>query len=245
MAPTRAEQFEDGLGRRALVSRSAHGDWRAAPDRPDPVDVLLASNAGRLEELIPIRLGAPGERREDHTQLLRKDRHARRARCRQSLPDGTCSRRKRGEGRRSAGHVVAALVTPYPRSGWPGSGVCGRDRRSRCGSCCWRPRGSQGPRGPNEAFAAAIRSGRVEVLEGAWTARSQPGRCFHPGRVQGAVLDQRPTNVTRGRVTDSRCTCARINTCGRSQQHREKPETPDAASAAGADSPHGDSHADL
>src|SRR6516165_10124349 len=57
MAPTRAEQFEDGLGRRALVSRSAHGDWRAAPDRPDPVDVLLASNAGRLEELIPIRFG--------------------------------------------------------------------------------------------------------------------------------------------------------------------------------------------
>ena len=57
MAPTKAEQFEDGLGRRALVSRSAHGDWRAARDRPDPVDVLLASNAGRLEELIPIRFG--------------------------------------------------------------------------------------------------------------------------------------------------------------------------------------------
>ena len=114
MAPTRAEQFEDGLGRRALVSRSAHGDWSPAPDRPDPVDVLLASNAGRLEELIPIRFGALGERRERPHPATAQDRHARRARCPQSLPDGTCSRRQRAEGRRSAGHVVAALVTSYP-----------------------------------------------------------------------------------------------------------------------------------
>jgi len=54
---SRAEQFEDGRGRRELIARSSHGDWTAASDRPDPVDVLLASNAGRLEELLPIRFG--------------------------------------------------------------------------------------------------------------------------------------------------------------------------------------------
>jgi uncharacterized protein (DUF2252 family) len=57
MTPTRAEQFEDGRDRRALISHSAHGEWSPAPVRPDPIEVLLASNAGRLEELIPIRFG--------------------------------------------------------------------------------------------------------------------------------------------------------------------------------------------
>jgi uncharacterized protein (DUF2252 family) len=57
MTPTRAERFEDGRARRARISRSAHGDWSPAQDRPDPIDVLMASNAGRLEELIPIRFG--------------------------------------------------------------------------------------------------------------------------------------------------------------------------------------------
>jgi uncharacterized protein (DUF2252 family) len=57
MTPTRAEQFEDGRDRRALISHSAHGEWSPAPGRPDPIEVLLASNAGRLEELIPIRFG--------------------------------------------------------------------------------------------------------------------------------------------------------------------------------------------
>ena len=57
MRPTRAQQFDDGRGRRTLISRGAHGDWAPAADRPDPVDVLVAGNDGRLEELIPIRFG--------------------------------------------------------------------------------------------------------------------------------------------------------------------------------------------
>ena len=48
---------EDGRSRRDVVPRSGHGDWAASADRADPIDVLVASNAGRLPELIPIRFG--------------------------------------------------------------------------------------------------------------------------------------------------------------------------------------------
>ena len=51
------EHVDDGRSRREVVSRVAHGDWSAAADRPDPIDVLVASNEGRLEELVPIRFG--------------------------------------------------------------------------------------------------------------------------------------------------------------------------------------------
>jgi hypothetical protein len=44
MTATRSEQFEDGRERRALISRSDHGDWAPAQDRTDPIDVLMASN---------------------------------------------------------------------------------------------------------------------------------------------------------------------------------------------------------
>ena len=57
MWATRAQQFEDGRERRALISRAGHGEWVPAEDRPDPIDVLIASNDGRLDELIPIRFG--------------------------------------------------------------------------------------------------------------------------------------------------------------------------------------------
>jgi len=61
MRATRAEQFDDGRERRALISIGAHGDWAPAQDRPDPVDVLATANDGRLEELIPIRFGRMAE----------------------------------------------------------------------------------------------------------------------------------------------------------------------------------------
>src|SRR6478735_11725904 len=43
--------------RRDSISRASHGEWAPAADRPDPIDVLLASNEGRLEDLLPIRFG--------------------------------------------------------------------------------------------------------------------------------------------------------------------------------------------
>ena len=39
------------------MPRSAHGDWTPAADRPDPVAVLQAQAASRVQELIPIRHG--------------------------------------------------------------------------------------------------------------------------------------------------------------------------------------------
>jgi uncharacterized protein (DUF2252 family) len=48
---------EEGRARRASVSRVSHAEWSAATDRPDPIEVLVASNEGRLEELVPIRFG--------------------------------------------------------------------------------------------------------------------------------------------------------------------------------------------
>ena len=44
-------------GGAADAPRSAHGDWAPAADRPDPVAVLAAQAASRVQELVPIRYG--------------------------------------------------------------------------------------------------------------------------------------------------------------------------------------------
>ncbi len=54
---TPQDRSEVGRAIRSGVPRSSHADWTPAPDRPDPVDVLEASNVGRVEELVPIRYG--------------------------------------------------------------------------------------------------------------------------------------------------------------------------------------------
>jgi len=51
------QQIDEGRSRRERISRTAHGEWAPAADRPDPVEVLVASNEGRLPELVPIRFG--------------------------------------------------------------------------------------------------------------------------------------------------------------------------------------------
>jgi uncharacterized protein (DUF2252 family) len=40
-----------------VVPRSAHGDWSPASDRPDPLALLEAQAATRLQDLVPIRYG--------------------------------------------------------------------------------------------------------------------------------------------------------------------------------------------
>ena len=46
-----------GKSLRNSVPRRAHAGWTSPADRLDPVDLLIASNAGRLPQLIPIRFG--------------------------------------------------------------------------------------------------------------------------------------------------------------------------------------------
>ena len=46
-----------GKGLRKQTPRSSHGDWAPATDRPDPLSLLQAQDAGRLQHLIPIKYG--------------------------------------------------------------------------------------------------------------------------------------------------------------------------------------------
>jgi uncharacterized protein (DUF2252 family) len=55
--PTQAERAAAGRALRELVPRGALGRWRPAQDRPDPVDLVEEANAGRLERLVPLRVG--------------------------------------------------------------------------------------------------------------------------------------------------------------------------------------------
>jgi uncharacterized protein (DUF2252 family) len=51
------ESAERGRGARAVAPRSSHGDWRPSPSRRDPVEILVAQAATRIQDLIPIRYG--------------------------------------------------------------------------------------------------------------------------------------------------------------------------------------------
>src|SRR5215468_10105450 len=52
-----SQSAERGRAARQSVPRSAHGEWAPAATRPDPVAVLAAQTASRVQELVPIRYG--------------------------------------------------------------------------------------------------------------------------------------------------------------------------------------------
>ncbi|HTR09787.1 MAG TPA: DUF2252 domain-containing protein [Paraburkholderia sp.] len=54
---TADERAAKGRTLRDSVPRLSQAGWKAQPDRPDPVELLIASNEGRMMELIPIRFG--------------------------------------------------------------------------------------------------------------------------------------------------------------------------------------------
>jgi uncharacterized protein (DUF2252 family) len=49
-------RFETGKALREQTPRETHGEWKPAAGRPDPVALIKASNKGRVEELIPLRM---------------------------------------------------------------------------------------------------------------------------------------------------------------------------------------------
>ena len=54
---SRETRFELGKSLREQTPREAHATWTPAADRADPVATVLASNTGREESLIPLRMG--------------------------------------------------------------------------------------------------------------------------------------------------------------------------------------------
>src|SRR3954462_6244471 len=51
------ESAERGRAARVVTPRGAHGEWAPAADRRDPVAILTAQAATRVQELVPIRYG--------------------------------------------------------------------------------------------------------------------------------------------------------------------------------------------
>ena len=58
---SRETRYEQGKALRDLTPRELHAAWTPAADRADPVATVLASNAGREESLIPLRMGRMAE----------------------------------------------------------------------------------------------------------------------------------------------------------------------------------------
>ena len=54
---TRAERYALGKSLRKRVPRRSLADWTPPSDRPDPIQLIMISHQGRLERLIPIRVG--------------------------------------------------------------------------------------------------------------------------------------------------------------------------------------------
>jgi uncharacterized protein (DUF2252 family) len=54
---SRSERIETGKQLRRQIAREIHSNWQPGDDRRDPVEILEASNFGRIPDLVPIRYG--------------------------------------------------------------------------------------------------------------------------------------------------------------------------------------------
>ncbi len=55
LGPTIKQRTAAGKALRAKVPRRSHAEWKARPNRPDPIELLRHVDRGRLTELLPIR----------------------------------------------------------------------------------------------------------------------------------------------------------------------------------------------
>lgn len=55
--PTKAERLTVGRALRKKIKRGELGRWRPKSDRSDPIDLIEEAHSGRLERLIPVRIG--------------------------------------------------------------------------------------------------------------------------------------------------------------------------------------------
>ncbi|HEX7189566.1 MAG TPA: DUF2252 domain-containing protein [Actinomycetes bacterium] len=56
-ARPRELRYADGRALREKVSRSSFADWAPSASRPDPVDQVIQAHVGRLDWLVPVRVG--------------------------------------------------------------------------------------------------------------------------------------------------------------------------------------------
>jgi len=56
----RSERYEMGKQVRKKCPRSSHAQWKAPANRYDPVDLIIESNKGRIQKLVPLRHGRMG-----------------------------------------------------------------------------------------------------------------------------------------------------------------------------------------
>jgi hypothetical protein len=54
---SREQLYKEGKALRGSCPRASHADWKLPADRVDPIEILAASDKGRLPELIPVRYG--------------------------------------------------------------------------------------------------------------------------------------------------------------------------------------------
>jgi uncharacterized protein (DUF2252 family) len=54
---SREQRYAEGKAIRETCLRGSHAQWKPPVDRADPIEILEASNKGRLPELIPVRYG--------------------------------------------------------------------------------------------------------------------------------------------------------------------------------------------
>jgi uncharacterized protein (DUF2252 family) len=56
----RSERYEIGKQLRKNCPRSSHAQWKPTANRPDPVDLIVSGNKGRIPKLVPLRHGRMG-----------------------------------------------------------------------------------------------------------------------------------------------------------------------------------------
>lgn len=52
---SKAARFDKGVAIRKITPRSSHQEWKPAENRKDPVEILIKTSIGRIENLLPIR----------------------------------------------------------------------------------------------------------------------------------------------------------------------------------------------
>src|SRR5579862_5175188 len=57
LGPQLKERLAAGKALREKVPRASHARWKLPPRRPDPIELLKHTDAGKLADLLPIRYG--------------------------------------------------------------------------------------------------------------------------------------------------------------------------------------------